>query len=436
MFIRTHDEPDALIRTSSDWETLAATRLDLIVDPMIYRTAEVFLAGPPARQADEPELAWRDRLALAWRPISQNVQELVSFLDLLVYVDHLPMIDYQYTFPLEQFPGHRLQQVCNEACGSRVLSTIRVAEQPYREARDYAIEAMLAAPREASPREASPRGASPRGASPRGASPRGERDSLADRDIEGELTAFDHQWRPPLPEIDPAYAGTDDVPGRAVDTFLYGGALFGVYAKLASTAHLLQGKRARMLGAGTVQGHYATEPDLFAAIDADFAEERGEKFDIPSLPSVLPLLIRSAGSPLELIQAAAALRNTAMAEETRNWRSRLVADWRAGAAVAANVSDDLRRLAERLRVAGEPYGPPRPDVEQFGGGDPVGTISVYLINAIPWNRLWLWTLPNIPGKRHLKLLHRLHRAHSAYAHVPDYLRYVDRVLFRMWARSG
>jgi hypothetical protein len=411
MFLMTGAEPDFVVERSSDWAGLAGPGLDLIVDPMIYRTAEVFVAGPPGRLDDEPELAWRDRLAQAWRPISQNLQELVSFLDLLVYMDRLPMIDYLYTFP-EQFPGFGLYETCNQVCGTRVLSTIKVAHAPYMEARDYAIEALLDAPAI-------------------------ERDPATARDIDDELTAFDHAWRPRLPELNPAYAGDEDVPGRAVDSFVYGGTLFGVYAKLAATAHLLQSKRAGLLGSATTIGHYATEPDLFAAIDAHFTGYLGDKVQMPALPSVLPLLlIRGVDSPLELLQAAAALRATTMAEETRDWRRRLVADWRAGRPMASSVSRDLRRLADRLRAAAQPARLPQPDLREIFGVEPTSAMTAYLLKAIPWDRLRLWALPNVPGKNHLKLLHRLHSAHARYATVGHYWKYLDQVLFRIWVRAA
>ncbi|MGH3886398.1 MAG: hypothetical protein ACRDSZ_07480 [Pseudonocardiaceae bacterium] len=406
---------DFVIRRSSDWADLAVQQLDLIVDPMIYRTVEVFLAGPPPRERDEDELAWRDRLSTAWQPISQNLQELAAFLDLLVYVDRLSMIDYLYTFQGSgHYPGNLLYRTCNESCGEneKVLHAIKVAHAPYEEARGYAIEAL-------------------------GKSTQKEIKNATRLDIETELTSFDHTWRPELPEVDPAYVGDDDVPGRAVDTFLYGGTLFGVYAKLASTAHVLQSKRARMLGAATVEGHRATEPDLFQAIDAAFAGHLGEKFEVDALPSVVPyLLSKGIGSPRELIQAATALRSTTMAEETRNWRSKLVSDWRDGKGISRSASNDLHRLADRLRNAGRSYKLPTPAVAEVLGQEPHMAIVGYALQAIPWDRLWLWSLPNVPGKNHLKLLHRLHSAHGTYSHVPDYWKYVDQALQRIWGRAA
>jgi len=54
---------------------------------------------------------------------------LASFLDLLVYLDRLPMIDYLRTFP-EAFLGSGLYATCYQVCGTRVLSTIKVAPAP------------------------------------------------------------------------------------------------------------------------------------------------------------------------------------------------------------------------------------------------------------------------------------------------------------------
>jgi len=69
--------------------------LNVVVDPMVFRTADVFLRGLKG-VTQSPELKHPETM---WKAISNNIGSLCAFFDILVLEKRLPMYDYNITFP-------------------------------------------------------------------------------------------------------------------------------------------------------------------------------------------------------------------------------------------------------------------------------------------------------------------------------------------------
>ncbi|MFZ0774225.1 MAG: hypothetical protein WCA49_15875 [Candidatus Sulfotelmatobacter sp.] len=84
--------PDLVVQSNEDWKQFTnftpAGGLDAVVDPMIYRTAEVFLRG---RLGVSQTLASEDQVR---KSIQRNLDSLMMFFDLIVLSRQLPIIDY------------------------------------------------------------------------------------------------------------------------------------------------------------------------------------------------------------------------------------------------------------------------------------------------------------------------------------------------------
>jgi hypothetical protein len=77
------------LATAADWQRLREEQLTTVLDPMIFRTAELFLVGRSGvAQAGE-----------TWSMLSTNLAGLAAFFDAIVLHECLPIFDYGITFP-------------------------------------------------------------------------------------------------------------------------------------------------------------------------------------------------------------------------------------------------------------------------------------------------------------------------------------------------
>src|SRR5262249_54799350 len=110
-----------------DWEMIRMKNLNVVVDPMVFRTADVFLRGANGL-AQSSELK---NLETMWSAISGNIGSLCTFFDTLMLEERLPMYDYDQTFPPDLEHGkHTLVEYCND--DEEVLVAITVKEQAYQ----------------------------------------------------------------------------------------------------------------------------------------------------------------------------------------------------------------------------------------------------------------------------------------------------------------
>jgi len=257
------------VADAQGWKQLIDEGLTTVVDPMVYRSADVFLRGAEAFPAAELEKYRRGLCA--------NVGALIAFFDALVFNDALPMFNYAYTFPKDLDDGRAaLELACNESLpsGRGIIVPVSVEYEAYRQAKEGAA-AELARIRAGVNQEL-----------------RGE--------ILQELSDLDYEWRPDLPaEEDVAEVADNEEAKQEREReltfvrFLLGGLIFGAYAQALGGEHVLQPKRSRLMLSAMigVPGQYEDALLLRLREAAKDLEGKGIVFDIPSRTSVLPYLL-------------------------------------------------------------------------------------------------------------------------------------------------
>jgi hypothetical protein len=153
------------IEAPQDWEEkLRRLGLTLVVDPMIFRTADVFLRGVGGAGQDA---------AGVWKAISANVGSFSAFIDSIVLEERIPIFDYLSSFP-EWDPAvdtthTSLIDFCNAE--DEVLVPVTVGYAAYWEMKEAALAELAEHPGV-------------------------PRDTAAE--IVDELSGFDYEWRPDL----------------------------------------------------------------------------------------------------------------------------------------------------------------------------------------------------------------------------------------------
>jgi hypothetical protein len=114
---------EIVLETAADWQRLREKQLTTVLDPMIFRAAELFLLGcSGAYQAEE-----------TWPMLSTNLPGLAAFFDAIVLYERLPIFDYGVTFPESPEVGagasHNLVPIVNAE--QEVLAPVRVEEAAY-----------------------------------------------------------------------------------------------------------------------------------------------------------------------------------------------------------------------------------------------------------------------------------------------------------------
>lgn len=121
------------------WDELVRRRLDLIIDPFVFRVGQFFLEG---------EQEGADR----WHAIESDLGALVSFFDLLVLHDRLPAFNYADTVDRPDIDEtvelrDRLGDVLNTE-GDKTPVHVDVEHHMYRQAKEAAIEQLARRMRE------------------------------------------------------------------------------------------------------------------------------------------------------------------------------------------------------------------------------------------------------------------------------------------------
>jgi hypothetical protein len=183
------------LKTAEDWQRLRDEGLNIVLDPMIFRAAELFLAGVTHQSGE------------TWATLSANLSGLASFFDAIVLHERLPIFDYDITFPEAAEVGagasYRLVPLVNAE--KNVLTPIHVTSAAYTPLKQAALEELRAQPVMEADERAS---------------------------VLGELTVFDYRWTPFLDGFD---AAPEDE--RRLATFLYGALLFSAYAQELRGTH-------------------------------------------------------------------------------------------------------------------------------------------------------------------------------------------------------
>jgi hypothetical protein len=399
------DNPDVVVADDADWNKFPTDRKELkgppelIVDPMVFRTADVYLRGRKAAQQLLPD----KEPAEVWSALSANVGSLVAFFDALILSEQLPIIDYGYTFDSQiGFEQHELYHRCNQAAAEQVLVSVHVMMSAYQQAKAAALEAL----RERPPIP----------------------DELAASVLQ-EMSAFDYGWRPDLSALEPL---PEDENQLVLLRFLFGGLLFGAYAQVTGAGHLIQPKRSRLYLAAALaapSASYAHERELFDELNMIVRQTEGMQeglSQVDALPSFLPyLLSKDPQSPDDLLRSALALRKNSAVKDYRAWRKQLVEDWRDKGKIDRSNERAIRQITQAMLQKLETPDDATPNLSLNAGLTGVG-LDVGV--PIPVGRLWGWVLGHLPGRRYTKLLMRMQLAAHEY-------RRLDRHLSTLWSRT-
>jgi hypothetical protein len=395
-----------LIEESDDWKMIRRKNLNVVVDPMVFRTAEVFLRGLHGfleqRQAPEPK-----HPESMWNAIKSNIGSLCLFFDSLILEERLPMYDYYMTFPPDLETGKRtLVKLCNES--EEVLFPVTVRDPAYAEMKREAVAVLEKLP---------------------------DVPGATANDILDDLSAFEWEWRPDLWRYE---KNEESDARRVLDAFRYGGILFSGYAQRTGSDHVLQPKRARLYLALSLGGHQANDEKVLLAELTKIANEAPEGVqrlgDLPAAPTFLPYLLTfNDKTPLELLNRALSLKKSAAVLEYRRWRQDVMESIDKGrvpnelqkeiARIAAAIRRELRvdnsstKVSAKMTAKIALVGPlPVPEA-----GAEVGVEKeLNLAEGLGW------FLRNIPGHRYRKLLMRMVMAQREYWHIENQLRTIWR----------
>jgi hypothetical protein len=367
------------LASGADWQRLRDAHLTTVLDPMIFRAAELFLAGRRGASAGEE----------TWPALSANLAGLAAFFDAIVLYEQLPIFDYGITFPegpeLGAFTSHRLTSLVNVE--QEVLVPVRVGDTAYAPLKEAALHELRAQPTIAAKERAS---------------------------VLSELTAFDYRWAPFLDGFDQAPADE-----RRFATFLYGGLLFSAYAQELRGTHVMQAKRARLF-TEVALGTAADDQILFARLAAlpDAAPDAvSTTFDIPAIPSFLPFLLRQAPkTPTAMLAAALKLREDPDVLAYRSWRNRLLeALAKGGNAPEQRAELEGLRAALERKLAG-PTIPTKLSLSMVALAIPIAKVESQLGADIRPRAAWGWAVRKVKGD-HRKVLMRLVGAKNSYGRL-------------------
>lgn len=385
--------PDVKVKEDTDWRLFPNGLPELIVDPMVYRSADVYLRG---RRGAEQLLPGKEPGKI-WNALSANVGSLFAFFDALILSEHLPIIDYGITFDSQiGFEQHELYNRCNQAAGEQALVSVHVMAPAYTQAKAAALEALAARPQLPSELTAS---------------------------IRQEMSAFDYGWQPDISALGQLPEDEDQL---VLLRFLFGGLLFGAYAQMTGAGHLIQPNRSRLFLAAALiapSAAYEHERELFDELNRIVRQTEGMQealIEIDALPSFLPYLLSQDPQSLdELLRSAIELRGSNAVRDYRVWRKRLVEDWRDRGRIDPSderkVLDIAQAVRRELRASGDAAFDLGLNAGLTGVGIDVGA-------SVPIGRLWGWVLGQLPGRRYTKLLMRMQIATHEYRHIDRHLR--------------
>lgn len=400
------------IESDDDWSRMRGLGLTTVVDPLVFRTGDVFLRGRRRITATDPE---KDTEGV-WKALKANIGSLATFFDLLVLQPQMPIFDYESTFPvlnMENWQGRaELIDMCNQG-DEPVLVPVNVAHDIYLTVKRAAVSDLaIAAPAlgdTSVPLESQAATRLPDPASELGQA------------IVDELSAFDYEWRPELSGIEHE---APDSARRALATFMFGGLLFGGYAQLLSGDHVLQPGRSKLFLAMALRQTLPLNEDQI--FERAFQVARESPFDLervtelPRAPSVLPYLLGFGDqTPAQLLKRALNLRNHDAVQQLRD-RLAQIGEERSKGFISLETERELGELEAAARKSLRPRGDLEVDLELKLDAAVVPAVGVGMkVNPA---RLWAWTLSQLPSRRYRKLLVRMLIAQRSYDDISKHIR--------------
>jgi hypothetical protein len=296
------------------WTTrLRDAHLKVVVDPMVFRTADVFFHGATGYDREDGP---------TWEVIKSNIGALVAFVDAVVMYDQLPVFNYARTFP-----ELRLIEATRQY--GEFLVPVFVSSASRQRLSAQAKEALQRRP------------------------PIG--DALV-REIYAELDVLEFHWDARL-EPDGVITPRDPEAARRLErvrTYTYGGLLFDAYAAELGGEHVLQPKRSRLF-TSVSNAKRIQVGRLFEELrsEADAAPPGFQRFfAMPEVPTFLPYLLEfldADATPKHLLDAAFSLRADPEVAAYRTFIRRVQSDLDNGRPV--DVAQEASELAKAFRAS-------------------------------------------------------------------------------------
>ncbi|NBQ69427.1 MAG: hypothetical protein EBU46_11615 [Nitrosomonadaceae bacterium] len=378
-----------IVEKADDW--LAIAKLGgPVVDPMILRCGELFLRGASSA---------RDAGA-ALDLMTRNIHALSTFFDRIILDEKIPVFNYADSFDNDQnFNERTLSQVnANE----EILVDVDVRYGAYKEVKNAALAELKKL------YDGSGAGV----------------DAEEAYNVLGELTASGYAWYPQLDELELR----DDLEKRLA-SFILGGLIFGAYAQLAGTDHLMQPKRSRLFLAISLRQKTSNSAEeyLFRKLGELVGRPTA---DIPYTPTFFPLLLQRSAGPAELLKNALDLRNSGEARDYRTWLHEALTDFDTNGRIPITRAREVAKIASAIQRKLEGFPVPKIDIKMtvtdVAAVKPPG-IDVDLTE--PAKAAWGWLIEQLPGRRHRKLITRAIIADLEYVEL-------DRRVQTVWRGRG
>ena len=354
------------VEKPDDWLAIAKIG-GPVVDPMILRCGELFLGG--AMGARDP--------GAAWDLMTRNIHAIGTFFDRLVLDERIPVFNYADTFDIDQNFNERTLSRVNAK--EEILVDVDVRHGAYYQVKSAALAELKKL------YDGGAEGV----------------DAQEAYGILGELTSSGYAWYPQLDGV--ALRDEDE---KRLAAFILAGLIFGGYAQLAGTDHLMQPKRSRLFLAISLKQKTSrsAEQYLFDRLGELVGRPTA---DVPYTPTFFPLLLLRSAGPAEVLKNALNLRNSAEVRDYRAWLREALTDFDMNGRISVARAREVEKVASAIRQ--QLKGFPFPELEikmtvaDIAALKPPG-VGVNLTE--PAKAAWGWIVEQLPGRRHRKLLTR------------------------------
>lgn len=377
------------VEKPDDW--LAIAKLGgPVVDPMILRCGELFLRGAAGV---------RDAHA-AWDLMTKNIHALGTFFDRLILDERIPVFNYADTFDVDQnFNQRTLSQVNGN---EEILIDVDVRYEAYQEVKSAALSELKKLYNLGSAGV----------------------DTQEAYNVLGELTASGYAWYPQLHDLE-----LHDNNEKRLAAFILGGLIFGAYAQLAGTDHLMQPKRSRLFLAISLKQKTsrAAEQYLFENLGELVGRPTA---DIPYTPTFFPLLLLRSAGPAELLTNALDLRNSGEARDYRAWLYEALTDFNTNGRIPITRAREVAKIASAIQRKLEGFPVPKIEIKMtVADVTAVKPPGIGIDLTAPAKAAWGWLVEKLPSRRHRKLLTRAIIADREYVEL-------DRRVQKVWSGLG
>lgn len=366
------------IRETTDWKKqLLYQGLNVVIDPMVFRSGELFLKGASGVENSEN----------VWSLLTANLHAISTFFDCLVLNEKIPVFNYGDTFDMHLNFDQRMLTRINQF--EDVLYDVDVEFGIYQQVKTAALaelKKIYEGPRKIQ--------------------------RTVVKEILSELSVAEYQWKPNIGELEYELKSNDE---KELAAFLLGALIFGGYAQQLEGEHFLQPKRSRILLALALNAkstQYSLENTLFEELRA---KANTPIEDLPWRPTFFPYLLSKATTPTGILKEVVKLRKNKAVADYRAWFNEAFQEFTVNGKFSLKKRDDIRKIAERIdRKLGIIPSGPKVDVKVTVADaialKPPGSIDV--TPAI--QGLWGWFLDSLPGNRYRKLLTRAIVADNEY----------------------